>query len=61
MHSTDLIERIYPGRRSELKRTILRRALACFNEVGIEATNIETIRAQCETSVGAMLSIMLRA
>ncbi|WKC46614.1 TetR/AcrR family transcriptional regulator [Pseudomonas veronii] len=54
MHSTDLIERIYPGRRSELKRTILRRALACFNEVGIEATNIETIRVQCETSVGAI-------
>jgi AcrR family transcriptional regulator len=54
MHSIDLIERIYPGRRSELKRTIMRQALACFNEVGIEATNIETIRAQCETSVGAI-------
>lgn len=54
MQSTDLIERIYPGRRSDLKRTILRQALACFNEVGIEATNIETIRSHCETSVGAI-------
>lgn len=54
MHSIDLIERTYPGRRSDLKRTILREALACFNDVGIEATNIETIRARCETSVGAI-------
>ena len=54
MHSIDLIERIYPGRRSELKRTILRQALACFNDLGIEATNIETIRSKCETSVGAI-------
>ncbi|PKH26008.1 TetR/AcrR family transcriptional regulator [Pseudomonas fluorescens] len=54
MHSIDLIERTFPGRRSDLKRTILREALACFNEAGIEATNIETIRARCETSVGAI-------
>ncbi|MDB6446895.1 MULTISPECIES: TetR/AcrR family transcriptional regulator [Pseudomonas] len=54
MHSNDLIERAFPGRRGELKRSILRQALACFNETGIEATNIETIRAKCETSVGAI-------
>jgi len=54
MHSIDLIERTFPGRRSDLKRIILREALACFNEVGIEATSIETIRARCDTSVGAI-------
>ncbi|WP_219268670.1 TetR/AcrR family transcriptional regulator [Pseudomonas sp. Xaverov 259] len=54
MHSIDLIERTFPGRRSDLKRSILREALACFNEAGIEATNIETIRARCDTSVGAI-------
>ena len=54
MQSPDLIERTYPGRRSELKRSILRQALACFNEAGIEATNVETIRAGCDTSVGAI-------
>ena len=54
MHPIDLIERTFPGRRSDLKRSILRAALACFNEVGIEATNIETIRARCDTSVGAI-------
>ena len=54
MHAPDLIERTFAGRRSDLKRSILREALACFNEVGIEATNIETIRARCDTSVGAI-------
>ncbi len=54
MHAPDLIERTFPGRRSDLKRSILREALASFNDVGIEATNIETIRARCETSVGAI-------
>lgn len=54
MQPIDLIERSFPGRRSDLKRTILREALACFNEAGIEATNIETIRARCDTSVGAI-------
>lgn len=54
MEISDLLERCYPGRRAELKRTILRRALACFNEQGIEATTIEMIRAACDTSVGAI-------
>ena len=54
MHAPDLIERTFAGRRSDLKRSILREALACFNDVGIEATNIETIRARCDTSVGAI-------
>jgi AcrR family transcriptional regulator len=54
MPSSDLLERTYPGRRSELKRSILRTALSCFNAAGIEATTIEVIRAECETSVGAI-------
>lgn len=54
METSDLLERCYPGRRAELKRTILRQALACFNEQGIEATTIEMIRAACQTSVGAI-------
>ncbi len=54
MDTSDLLERCYPGRRAELKRTILRQALACFNEQGIEATTIEMIRAACDTSVGAI-------
>lgn len=54
MDTIDLLERCYPGRRAELKRNILRRALACFNEQGLEATTIEMIRAACDTSVGAI-------
>ncbi|MHC8287426.1 TetR/AcrR family transcriptional regulator [Pseudomonas sp. XS1P51] len=54
MQTSDLLERCYPGRRAELKRDIFRKALKLFNEQGIEATTIEMIRAECETSVGAI-------
>lgn len=54
METSDLLERCYPGRRAELKRDIFRKALRLFNEQGIEATTIEMIRAQCDTSVGAI-------
>ena len=54
METLDLLERAYPGRRAELKRDIFRKALALFNEQGIEATTIEMIRAECQTSVGAI-------
>lgn len=54
MENADLLERCYPGRRAELKRDIFRKALKLFNEQGIEATTIEMIRAECDTSVGAI-------
>lgn len=54
METSDLLERCYPGRRAELKRDIFRHALKLFNEQGLEATTIEMIRAECETSVGAI-------
>lgn len=50
----DILECSYPGRRAELKRSILRAALDCFNTHGIEATTIEMIRSARETSVGAI-------
>ena len=54
MDTADLLERSYPGRRAELKRDIFRKALSLFNEQGIEATTIDMIRAECDTSVGAI-------
>ncbi|WP_434768538.1 TetR/AcrR family transcriptional regulator [Pseudomonas triticicola] len=54
MDTADLLERSYPGRRAELKRDIFRKSLNLFNEQGIEATTIEMIRADCDTSVGAI-------
>ena len=54
MEPADLLERCYPGRRSESKKHILRCALALFNEHGVEATTIDTIRAESEMSVGAI-------
>jgi AcrR family transcriptional regulator len=47
-----VLERAYPGARAQLKRHILKGALDCFNEQGIEATTIETILARCDASVG---------
>lgn len=52
MESADLLERCYPGRRAESERQILRCALRLFNEQGIDATTIDIIRAESETSVG---------
>lgn len=49
-----LIERIFSGRRVELKRIILLQALSCFLEKGIEATTIEMIRDRAEASVGVI-------
>lgn len=50
--SAEVLERAYPGARSQLKRRILLGALACFNEHGLEPTTIETIKQRCDTSVG---------
>ena len=48
----DLLDRIHPGARAQLKRHMLRAALACFNERGIAATTIEDILTRSEASVG---------
>ena len=49
-----LLERLYPQRRSLLKRQILLDALSCFLEYGLDATSIEMIRDKSESSVGAI-------
>ena len=54
MNNLVLLERIYSGRRAELKRIILNEALDCFLNHGIETTNIEIIRERAETSIGAI-------
>lgn len=54
MQPVDLLERCYPERRAESKRQILRCALALFNQHGIEATTIDIIRGQSQTSVGSI-------
>ncbi|CAB1207470.1 TetR/AcrR family transcriptional regulator [Acinetobacter bouvetii] len=54
MSNRELLERIYNGRRAELKREILLAAMQCFLEQGIEATTIEMVRDRAEASVGAI-------
>lgn len=49
-----ILENRFPGRRAALKRDILEKALHCFNEFGVDATTIDTVKARCETSVGAI-------
>ena len=54
MNKYNILESRFPGRRAALKREILEQSLLCFNQFGVEATTIDTIRARCETSVGAI-------
>lgn len=54
MPEHSLLERRFPERRAALKREILEHALACFNEMGVEATTIDAIKARGNTSVGAI-------
>jgi AcrR family transcriptional regulator len=51
---SDLFERLEPGPRKAHKRLILNCALACFNELGIQATTIETIRERSNSSIGSI-------
>lgn len=50
----DVFDRVEPGARKHHKRHILRSALACFVEEGIDATTIDMIRSRAESSVGSM-------
>jgi AcrR family transcriptional regulator len=50
----NLFDRVEPGPRKAHKRHILGCALACFDELGIEATTIETIRERASSSVGSI-------
>lgn len=50
----DLFDRVEPGARKAGKRQILRSALACFDELGVEATPIDTIRERAGSSIGSI-------
>ena len=50
----DLFERVEPGARKAHKRLILNVALRCFNQAGIAATPIDTIREQANSSIGSI-------
>lgn len=49
-----VFERVEPGARKANKRHILSCALACFDELGLEATTIDTIRQRSESSIGTI-------
>jgi AcrR family transcriptional regulator len=49
-----LLERVEPGPRKAHKRHIMSCALACFDQLGLEATTIETIRERAGSSIGSI-------
>lgn len=54
MNTIAIFEKHYAGRRKQLKKEILITALQLFNQNGVEATTIEQIRENSDTSVGAI-------
>lgn len=54
MSQPDVFDRVEPGARRDHKRHILRTALACFVERGIDATTMDEIRTRAQSSVGSM-------
>ena len=48
------IERVSPGRRKANRRHLMACALACFDELGLESTKIEDIRARADSSIGSI-------
>jgi len=52
--SLDLFDRAEPGTRKAHKRDILRSALQCFDELGVELTPIDTIRERANSSIGSI-------
>ena len=51
---SSVFERVEPGARKANKRRILSCALACFDEMGLEATTIEIVRQRSESSIGTI-------
>ena len=49
-----VLEQACPGERGATRRAVLRHALACFNQTGIEATTIEDLRQGSGQSVGSI-------
>lgn len=49
-----VFERVEPGARKTTKRHILKCALECFDEQGLEATTIDTIRHRADSSIGTI-------
>lgn len=47
-------ERAYPGTRKARKRQVLSCALACFDELGVDAVTIDTIRERSGSSIGTI-------
>lgn len=54
MKELELLNRIYPGKENQTKRTILKDAVDCFYIYGVDATSIDMIREKSKLSIGGI-------
>ncbi len=54
MKEIELLKRVFPNKKNEVKRVILYDALLCFTQYGIEATTIEMIKTKSDISIGSI-------
>lgn len=54
MKDLNLLNRVYPNKSDQTKRIILKHAVCCFYEKGLESTTIEMIRIRSNLSIGTI-------
>lgn len=54
MKDLKLLNRIYPGKKEQVKRIILKYSVSCLYKNGIESTTIEMIKKQAKVSLGTI-------
>lgn len=54
MKDITLLNRIYPNKNDQAKRVILKHAIHCFSENGIESTTVDSIRERSKVSIGTI-------
>lgn len=54
MKELKLLNRIYPGKENQTKRLVLKHAIECFYQYGVDATSIDMIKAKSNLSIGGI-------
>lgn len=54
MKDLELLNRIYPKKNDHIKLSILKSAICCFKEYGIDSTTIDMIKTKSKISVGTI-------
>lgn len=54
MKKQKILSRVYPGKENQTKRLILKNAVQCFGEYGVENTSMEMICEKTKLSIGGL-------